>query len=196
MKWFFSFQGMVFFFVFLIIVGNHFSSDKKFFVAIVVIIIFLFLLKNYFENRKYRTNDDSNDDSKLPLTKERRKELGAEYEKIVADYFAHRGWIVDERGERLGVLDKGIDLIAFYPISDEFIFIQCKNYSSNSKFKITDKLVKEFHNNCINFKEKNREYANANVQYYLIFPNVESLEDSAISASEGRDIEFMIIPSY
>ena len=68
------------------------------------------------------------------------KEKGEEYESFISEYYKNKGYFVWEHGKEKGRLDQGIDLIV--KKDKEIIFIQCKNWNENTKFKIDHVRVK------------------------------------------------------
>ena len=67
-------------------------------------------------------------------------EKGEEYEAYIAEHYRRMGYFVWEHGKEKGRLDQGIDLIV--KKDKEIIFIQCKNWNENNKFKIDHVRVK------------------------------------------------------
>jgi len=67
-------------------------------------------------------------------------EKGYLYEEYIAEHYRRLGYFVWEHGKEKGRLDQGIDLIV--KKDKEIIFIQCKNWKENSKFKIDHVRVK------------------------------------------------------
>jgi len=65
---------------------------------------------------------------------------GEEYESFIAEHYKKMGYFVWEHGKEKGRLDQGIDLIV--KKDKEIIFVQCKNWKENSKFKIDHVRVK------------------------------------------------------
>jgi len=68
------------------------------------------------------------------------KEKGEEYEQFIAKYYTEKGYTVWEHGKEKGRLDQGIDLIV--KKNKEIIFIQCKNWQENTRFKIDHVRIK------------------------------------------------------
>jgi len=65
---------------------------------------------------------------------------GEDYEKFIAEHYRNQGYFVWEHGKEKGRLDQGIDLIV--KKNKEIIFIQCKNWKENTRFKIDHVRVK------------------------------------------------------
>jgi Holliday junction resolvase-like predicted endonuclease len=78
---------------------------------------------------------------------------GKEYEAFVSEHYTDRGYFVYENGLLNGRKDGGIDLIAVR--DTELIFIQCKNWNENTKYKIEHKDIKVFEMDVYNYLEKN-----------------------------------------
>ena len=84
-----------------------------------------------------------------------KKKKGDEYEKYISEYFKQKGYISYEHGLDKGFKDGGIDL--FLKKDDEFLFIQCKNWNSQHKWKMGKKKI-------IYYQEKARKYMQNNPQ--------------------------------
>jgi len=69
-----------------------------------------------------------------------KKEKGEEYEAYIAKHYKSQGYVIWEHGKEKGRLDQGIDLIV--KKNKEIIFIQCKNWNENTRFKIDHVRVK------------------------------------------------------
>ena len=81
------------------------------------------------------------------------KVKGEEYETYIATYYKNKGYIVWEHGKEKGRLDQGIDLIV--KKNKEIIFIQCKNWKENTRFKIDHVRVKASRAEARQFMLKN-----------------------------------------
>jgi len=68
------------------------------------------------------------------------KEKGDKYEAFIAEHYKKLGYFVWEHGKDKGRLDQGIDLIV--KKDKEIIFIQCKNWDKNTRFKIDHVRIK------------------------------------------------------
>ena len=68
------------------------------------------------------------------------EEKGKLYEEFVAEHYRRLDYFVWEHGKEKGKLDGGIDLIV--KKRKEIIFIQCKNWKENTRFKIDHVRVK------------------------------------------------------
>ncbi len=112
--------------------------------------------KNYYKNDEEFFEDIELIDSVTGYTVEKTNKKGAIYEAYVAEIYRQRGYDVEERGKALGKKDGGIDLIATK--EDEVIFIQCKNWKENGKWKIKQKDIKAFRSDIRDFLINNPEY--------------------------------------
>lgn len=81
------------------------------------------------------------------------KEKGDRYESFIAQHYRGLGYFVWEHGKEKGRKDKGIDLIA--KNREEIIFIQCKNWKENTRFKIDHKEVKATRMEASDFIKEN-----------------------------------------
>ena len=79
-------------------------------------------------------------DEMIPKKRETNREKGEKYEAFIAKIYKEKGYFVWEHGKEKGRLDQGIDLIV--KKNKEIIFIQCKNWNENTKFKIDHVRVK------------------------------------------------------
>jgi len=75
-----------------------------------------------------------------PNKKYSNEEKGYLYEAYIAEHYKNMGYFVWEHGKEKGRLDQGIDLIV--KKDKEIIFIQCKNWKQNTRFKIDHVRVK------------------------------------------------------
>jgi len=114
-------------------------------ILLVVVIIVIQIIKEL-SNKKILSNKKQYKQSEYKQNKEK----GNNYEKIVCNHYINKGYIVDERG---GFNDGGIDLIAHK--KNETLLIQCKNWSTNHKYKVREKEVKEFYGACNFYIEEN-----------------------------------------
>ena len=120
-------------------------------------------------------------------------EKGKEYEVFVSGHYKDRGYFVYENGLLNGRKDGGIDLIA---VKDtELIFIQCKNWNENTKYKIEHKDIKVFEMDVNNYLEKNPMFQSDKYLKklkYIISGNF--IHKSAIKyIEEKNNIEYEII---
>jgi len=81
---------------------------------------------------------------------------GKEYEKFVGKYFENKGYIIKYNGIEKGKKDNSIDIIAIK--KEEIIFIQCKNWKENGKYKISHKDIKAFIGDTSTFINENSQY--------------------------------------
>ena len=75
-----------------------------------------------------------------PVKKYTNSEKGYLYEEYIAEHYKRLGYFVWEHGKEKGRLDQGIDLIV--KKDKEIIFIQCKNWKENTRFKIDHVRIK------------------------------------------------------
>jgi len=129
------------------------------------------------------------------------KEKGAVYEKFVATKYRDLGYDVIEHGLIHGRKDQGIDIIASR--GSVILLIQCKNWKTNSKYKITHSHIKEFVGNVAIFMEKNKELSSNNIKRVFITSedvfdksakgylkaNVGAIEHIVIEAPRERTFE-------
>ncbi len=94
---------------------------------------------------------------------------GKEYEKYVGKFFEEKGYIIKYNGIENGKKDNSIDLIAIK--NNEIIFIQCKNWKENNKFKITHKDIKAFIGDTYIFIKENPQYTNYNIKRLFVMSN-------------------------
>ncbi|MFY9076623.1 restriction endonuclease [Aliarcobacter butzleri] len=118
-------------------------------------------------------------EKKLPkiYTKEEQinmKKFGDDFEKFVGKCYENNGYKVEYRGLNLGVLDKGIDLIA--KKNNKILLIQCKYWKK--KDSITHNMVKEFYGNC-NFYIDNNKLDRNNVTCIYAVTKQDSISSLA-----------------
>ena len=118
---------------------------------------------------------------------------GREYEEFVARYYEQLGYLVWEHGKEKGRKDNGIDLIA--KKDKEIIFMQCKNWSASSSYKISHKELKSTRQEVSDYIEKNPIFKNYNQRIIYILSN-DVLHKSAYHYLEEYKefIECQIIP--
>lgn len=99
---------------------------------------------------KETKKDDSLED------KDKRQEIGQEYEKSVGYYYETEGYEVEYRGLELGEKDGGIDLIATKKNDnkkDEMLLIQCKKWGKPES--IGHEMIKQFYGDCHFYLDNN-----------------------------------------
>lgn len=135
------------------------------------------------------------EEKKLPYktTYKEKIEKGCAYEEFVAEYYKELGYYVWEHGKDKGVKDSGIDLIA--KKEKEILFIQCKNWSSSSSYKITHEKLKSTRQDVSDYIEKNPIFKNYSKRTIYILSN-DVLHKSAYHYLKEYkdDIECQIIP--
>ena len=102
---------------------------------------------------------------------------GTEYEEFIARYYEKLGYYVWEHGKDKGRKDNGIDLIA--KKNQEIIFMQCKNWSASSSYKISHKELKSTRQEVSDYIEKNQIFQSYNRRIIYILSN-DVLHKSAI----------------
>ena len=91
---------------------------------------------------------------------------GKDYEKFVGSYFEEKGYIIKFNGIEKGKKDNSIDLIAIK--DNEIIFIQCKNWKENGKYKINEKIIKSFIGDTYTFIQNNSNYKNYTIKRLFV----------------------------
>lgn len=131
--------------------------------------------------------------SKIKISYKEKIEKGKEYEEFIAKHYEELGFYVWEHGKEKGCEDNGIDLIA--KKGEEIIFIQCKNWSQSSRYKISHKELKSTRQDVMDYMEKNPIFKNYNQRIIYILSN-DVLHKSAYHYLEEYKeyIECEIIP--
>jgi len=93
-------------------------------------------------------------------------EKGSIYEEYIANKYRKKGYSVWEHGKEMGRADLGIDLVATK--KNKMILIQCKNWSTKHKYKITNKDIKAFRTDALDFLDKNYQYKNYDISLEFI----------------------------
>ncbi|MDF1877001.1 restriction endonuclease [Sulfurimonas sp. SAG-AH-194-L11] len=124
---------------------------------------------------------------------EEKVKKGTEYEEFIARYYEKLGYYVWEHGKDKGRKDNGIDLIA--KKDKEIIFMQCKNWSVSSSYKISHKELKSTRQDVSDYIEKNKIFESYNRRIIYILSN-DVLHKSAYHYLEEykNSIECQIIP--
>jgi len=91
---------------------------------------------------------------------------GKEYEKFVGKYFEKQGYFIKYNGIEKGKKDNSIDIIAMK--KEEVIFIQCKNWKENGKYKISHKDIKAFIGDTHTFIKENSQYKNYKIKRLFV----------------------------
>ena len=141
----------------------------------------------------YEKFKESNTTTKLSALEKKQK--GSAYEMFVADHFRVRGYTIAEHGKDNGVKDHGIDIIA--KKDKEIIFIQCKNWSARSTYKVRDKEIKVTRQDARDYMMKNPLYVSGGYKMKILYVMAENvLHPSAYNyIQEHHDIlDFQIIP--
>ena len=126
------------------------------------------------------------------VNKNKNVEKGKRYEKQIGEYFEKEGYIVKYNGIEKGKKDDSIDLIAIK--KDEIIFIQCKNWKENSKYKVSQQMVKAFIGDTYKFIEKNPIYKNYKIKRLFVISNKILTKSAYAFIKSNPDlIEYKII---
>lgn len=153
-------------------------------------------LKRYIRlNLRKRVEQKSQNKSSTPAQKKSyiaNIKKGKAYEKQIGDYFEKQGYIVKYNGIEKGKKDDSIDLIAIK--KDEILFVQCKNWKENSKYKVTQQMVKAFIGDTYKFIEENPVYKNYTIKRLFVISN-KILTKSAYAFIKNNPqlIDFQII---
>jgi restriction system protein len=117
---------------------------------------------------------------------------GKEYEKFIGKHYENLGYIVKFNGIENGKKDNSIDLIAIK--QNELIFIQCKNWKENSKYKINHKDIKAFIGDTHIFIKENQQYKNYQIKRHFVISN-RILDKSAVNyiKEHRNEIEYKLI---
>ena len=91
---------------------------------------------------------------------------GKEYEKFVGEYFEKQGYIIKYNGIEKGKKDNSIDIIAIK--KEEIIFIQCKNWKEDGKYKISHKDIKAFIGDTHTFIQENSQYKDYKIKRLFV----------------------------
>lgn len=123
-------------------------------------------LLNAVQELKKTTDSSIEIKSVKKTTYNEKVEKGKAYEEFVAKYYEQLGYYVWEHGKEKGREDSGIDLIA--KKDEEIIFMQCKNWSQSSSYKITHKELKSTRQDVMDYMEKNPIFKNYNQRIIYI----------------------------
>jgi restriction system protein len=148
-------------------------------------------------NQKIKQSHYTHKQPKKQKTTHKEKiQKGAEYEKFVARVYRSRGYNVTEHGREMGKKDHGIDLIA--KKDKEIIFIQCKTWNENGKWKIRHDNIKSFQTDARTFVEQKPIFKNYKLQirYTLSgdFIHVSAIRHIEEMQKRGKKIDYEILP--
>jgi restriction system protein len=118
---------------------------------------------------------------------------GKDYEAFVGSYYETLGYDVKAFGFERGRSDGGIDIVATK--NNEALFIQCKNWSKNTQYKINHEKIKVFIGSVAIFKVKYPEYKN--IKETLLYVTSEDIFDESAKAycQENKEyIRYKILP--
>lgn len=121
------------------------------------------------------------------------KEKGDLYEEFIAGHYMRLGYFVWEHGKEHGKKDRGIDLIV--KKGKEIIFIQCKNWRENTRFKIDHKEVKASRTEARAFMKDNPLFIGYKVKFRYTLSN-NFIHPSAIKYIEETNglFDYEILP--
>lgn len=118
---------------------------------------------------------------------------GLDYEKFVGEHFENLGCIVKYNGIEKGKKDNSIDLIAIN--KDEIIFIQCKNWKQNSKYKINHEKIKSFVGDTYVFIEENSNYSDYKIKRLFVASNEVFDASAKMYCKEHKNVvQYMHLP--
>jgi len=119
-----------------------------------------------------------------PVKKYTNIEKGYLYEEYIAEHYRRLGYVVWEHGKEKGRLDQGIDLIV--KKDKEIIFIQCKNWKQNTRFKIDHVRVKGSSTEAREFMSKNPLFKGYNTKFRYTLSS-DCMHPSAIKYIEEKN---------
>jgi len=134
---------------------------------------------------------------KKPLSYKEKIKKGEEYEKFIAEHFKSQGYTIAEHGKDNGVKDNGIDIIA--KMQKNIYFIQCKNWSKESSYKIRDKELKVSRQDAKDYMMKHPLYVNGGYKMKLLYITSEDIfhKSALYYAEEHSDIiECKVMPMH
>jgi len=146
---------------------------------------YIYKPKEYNKNYQYEAKETgtikidnySNNKTKENNINEIKINKGKDYEIYIGNYYENKGYDVKYLGVERGLQDNGIDLIARK--ENEVLFIQCKNWHKNSKYKIGHKDIKAFIGEVSMFLDSNEEFKNTINQSIFIVSDRETIDASA-----------------
>ncbi|KIM10073.1 MAG: hypothetical protein KU38_08055 [Sulfurovum sp. FS08-3] len=146
------------------------------------------------ENQKFSNALKPNKETAKP-TLQALKQKGQDYEDYIAKVFQERGYKVIENGKISGKKDGGIDLIV--KNEREIIFIQCKNWNENGKYKITHTHIKEFRTNATDYYEKTPLFRSYDMKALFVlsgnFIDISAIKHIEEIQNKGKKIDYEII---
>jgi len=148
---------------------------------LVPIVIAIVLFKKFMtkKDKKRRINENKeNEKNGFTLELRARKR----YEEL--------GYKVIYQGIKEGEKEPGIDMFCYK--DDKTLLIQCKNYTESKS--ITDKDIKIFHSNAIDYVKKN-EIEKNDVEFRYIIPYSDVLHKSAIKilTDDSYNCKYMVL---
>jgi Holliday junction resolvase-like predicted endonuclease len=121
-----------------------------------------------------------------------RKAKGELYEQFVAKHYQNLGYTIIEHYKNKSRLDNSIDLIA--KKEKQILFIQCKNWNKNSKYKIDHKEIKASQTEIREFVQKNQMFIGYNLKIRYVLSD-DFIDTSAIKyiREHSQIIDYEII---
>lgn len=136
---------------------------------------------------------NSNRKEKYKKQMKENSKKGLDYEKFVGEHFESLGCIVKFNGIEKGKKDNSIDLIAIN--KDEIIFIQCKNWKQNSKYKINHEKIKSFVGDTYVFIEENINYSEYKIKRLFVASNEVFDASAKMYCKEHKNVvQYMHLP--
>ncbi|MEA2110599.1 MAG: restriction endonuclease [Campylobacterota bacterium] len=130
-----------------------------------------------------------------PLSKKEKKEKGDAYEAFIANHLREQGYTIAEHGKDNGVKDHGIDIIA--KMNRNIYFIQCKNWSAQSSYKVRDKELKVSRQDARDYMMKHPLYVSGGYKMKLLYIVAEDVfhKSALYYAEEHKEIiECQVMP--
>jgi len=157
------------------------------------------------QQRKYKPKNNKSQYNNLykkkiqKTTYAEKQKKGQEYEKYISEYFKEKGYVSYEHGLEKGFKDGGIDL--FLKKDKEYLFIQCKNWNKNHKWKMGKKKIIYYQEKAREYMKKNprisRLIIDFNYKIKLIFVSTEDIytqEAKEYIKENSHILEYQIIP--
>lgn len=153
----------------------------------------------FLKPKKKRKKKNIQEKQKQKVSYAEKQKKGKEYEKYISEYFKEKGWISYEHGLEKGWKDEGIDLII--KKNNQFLFIQCKNWNKNHKYKLGIKKIKEYREKAKQFMKNNpkisRTILDFNYEIKFVFISSEDIytQEAKKYIKDNQNIlEYKIIP--
>ncbi len=121
-----------------------------------------------------------------------KKTYGKEYEVFIAKKYEEIGYSVVLQGIEKGIEDGGVDLIATK--GDNICFVQCKNWSLSSNYKIKQKDLRAFIGDCYLYILKNHINRGKVAMHFIVSHNNILSKSAEIFLSKNKFLKFKCIP--